>query len=373
MGGGLVPATWAPLDDVEVRRLLTTYRGTLGPAVAAARIVWHSPRPMSAAGLVEVGTATVFVKRHHPAVRSTASLVTEHALAAHVRQQGVAVPEVVVADDGSTVTEMAGARYEVHRRAEGVDLYAEVPSWRPYATAAHAASAGAALARFHAAAAGFAAPPRPLGPLMTSVVLVGARDPQAALVRLLSRRRALAAALTRLGAGDGLPRDCLRTLVRASRALRALPRRWGHGDWHPSNLTWSDHGPSATVAGIFDLGLANRTVQIHDVAVALERSCIDWLAPDGAPSADMTAVDAFLDGYASVRPPAAAEWRALTEVLPACHVEYALSEVEYFSAVAGSEVDAALAVTDYLVGHFRFFERGDGAALLTHLRAIPRC
>jgi len=372
MTGGLVPATWALLDDVEVRRLLAAYRRTLGPAVAEARVVWHSPRPMSAAGLVEVGTATVFVKRHHPAVRSTASLVTEHALVAHVRQRGVAVPEVVVADDGPTVIEMAGPRYEVHRRAEGVDLYAEVPSWRPYATTAHAASAGAALARFHVAATGFALPPRPPGPLMPSVVLVGARDPQAALARLLSRRPALATALARLGVRDGLPRDCLCALVRASRALRALPRRWGHGDWHPSNLTWSDEGPSASVAGIFDLGLANRTVQIHDVAVALERSCVDWLAPDGATSADVTALDAFLDGYASVRPPAAAEWRALAEVLPACHVEYALSEVEYFSAVAGSEADAALAVSDYLVGHCRFFERGDGATLLTHLRRRVR-
>lgn len=367
MDGTLVPAAWAPLEDAEVRRLLAGYRRTLGPAVAAARVVWHSPRPMSAAGLVEVGAVTVFVKRHHPGVRSAASLVTEHALAAHVRQRGVAVPEAVVADDGSTVAEAAGARYEVQRRATGVDLYAEVPSWRPYATTAHAASAGAALARFHVAAAGFAAPPRPPVPLMTSVALVGARDPQAAFGRLLSRRPALAEALAHLGAGDRLAPDCLRVVVRAGRALRSLPRRWGHGDWHPSNLTWSDRGPSATVAGVFDLGLANRTVQIHDVAVALERACIDWLAPDGAPRVDMAAADAFLDGYASFRPLAAAERRALAEVLPACHVEHALSEVEYFSAVAGSEADAALAAGDYLLGHCRFFESGDGAAVLTHL------
>lgn len=372
MGADLVPATWAHLDDAEVRRLLGAYRHSLGPGVGAARVTWHSPRPMSAASLVEVGTGTVFVKRHHPAVRSTASLVTEHALADHVRRRGAAVPEVVVADDGSTVTETAGARYEVQRRAEGIDLYAEVPSWRPYATTAHAASAGAALARFHLAAAGFVAPPRPPGPLMASVFLVGARDPQAALGRLLGRRPALARALARLGAGDGLPADCVGALVRAGRSLRALPRRWGHGDWHPSNLTWSDDGPSATVTEIFDLGLANCTVQIHDVAVALERSCVDWLAPEGARSADVAAIAAFLEGYASVRPPAPAEWRALPEVLPACHIEYALSEVEYFAEVTGSDADAGLALHEYLVGHCRYFESGEGAALLGDLRRLSR-
>lgn len=420
MHAELVPATWQPLDDDEVRDLLAAYRRQLGPGVAAARVLWRSPRPMSAAGLVELGEAetfprkhgqpttgdvsaetfprkhghattgdvsaetrvgddrahgrahasrTVFVKRHHPAVRSAAGLRTEHLLAAHLRRGGVAVPEVVEADDGSTVAELAGARYEVHRPAEGVDLYAEVPSWRPYETTRHAGAAGEALARFHAAAAGFDLPPRPFGPLMSSVGLSGARDPAAALDQLLAARPHLAIALDRLGASDGLHQHCLPALERASRVLGPLPRRWAHGDWHPSNLTWSDTGPAAVVTGVFDLGLANRTAPLHDVAIALERSTVDWLAADGQPSTDTAAVDAFLDGYAARRPRAAAEWRDLADVLPACHVEYALSEVEYFATVAGSEADAALAANDYLVGHCRYFEDGEGAALVEHLRA----
>jgi len=62
------------------------------------------------------------------------------------------------------------------------------------------------------------------------------------------------------------------------------------------------------------------------------------------------------------------EWPALADVLPACHIEYALSEVEYFSAVTGNETDAALAANDYLIGHCRYFAGGDGAALLEQLR-----
>jgi len=372
MDGSLAPSAWPPLDDTEVRDLLGAYRHCLGPAVTTARLLWHSPRPMSTAGLVGVGSTTVFVKRHHAAVRSAASLHTEHALAAHLRRHGVRVPEILVADDGSTVRSMARsgvfAHYEAQRLASGIDLYAEVPSWHPYSTPDHARAAGVALARFHLAASDFDAPARAPGPLMTSMMLAAAREPRAALARLLTVRPHLATALIRHGATDGLTADCLPALVRASRALRDLPRRWGHGDWHPSNLTWSDPGPSARVVGAFDLGLANRTAHVHDIAVALERSCVDWLATGGAPTADLTAVDAFLDGYAAERPGAVAEWPALADVLPACHIEYALSEVEYFSAVTGNETDAALAANDYLIGHCRYFTGGDGAELLEQLR-----
>ncbi len=368
MGATLVPATWPPLQDAEVRDVLAAYATRLGPAVGAATVRWHSPRPMSAAGLVDVGAATVFVKRHHRAVRSIASLRTEHALAAHLRRRAVRVPEVVVADDGATVRQLGDWRYEVHRLADGVDLYADVPSWRPYATAAHARAAGRALASVHAAAADFRARARPFGPLVTSMALAAARDPGEALARLFGSRPGLAAALARHGATDGLAADCLPALERASRALRALPRHWGHGDWHPSNLTWTGHGPSAAVVGVLDLGLANRTAHVFDLALAIERTGVDWLAVDGAPTVDLGAIDALLEGYAAVRPLSAAEWRALGDVLPACHVEYALSEVTYFATVVRDEADTALAANGYLVGHCRYFADGEGAALLAHLR-----
>jgi Ser/Thr protein kinase RdoA (MazF antagonist) len=368
MGTSLVPATWPALDDAEVQEVLAGYVGCLGPGVATARPVWHSPRPMSAGGLVEVGTTTVFVKRHDPRVRSIASLRTEHRLAAHLRRRGVAVPKVVVADDGSTVAQVAGGLYEVFARARGEDLYAEVPSWHPYASTRHAAAAGSALARFHVAAAGFDAADRAFGPLVSSVVLAGSSDPGAALDRLLEARPALAAALDRAGAAGAVHRHCVPALERASRVLRHRPRGWAHGDWHPSNLTWWGRGPTASVAEVLDLGLSNRTAAVHDVAVALERSFVPWLSGPGTRLADVDGVDAFLEGYGVRRSWGAGGWRDVADVLPACHVEYALSEVEYFATVAGSDADAALAANDYLIGHCRYFEEGEGAALLEHLR-----
>jgi len=368
MGASLVPAVWPPLEDAEVRALLAAYRERLGRAVTTAAVRWHSPRPMSAAGLIDVGAQTVFVKRHHRAVRSMASLHTEHALATHVRRRAVEVPEVVVADDGETVRQMGSWRYEVHRLARGVDLYTHVPSWHPYAMPAHARAAGSALARFHIAAADFVAPARSFGPLVTSVALAAARDSGAALDRLLAARPGLAAALARHGATDGLASECLPALERASRALRGIPRHWGHGDWHPSNLTWSKKGPDADVVSVLDLGLANRTAHVHDLALAIERSGIDWLPAVGTPTIDLDAIDALVEGYEAVRPLAAAERQALGDVLAVCHVEYALSEVVYFATVVRDETDTALAANDYLIGHCQFFSGGEGAALVAHLR-----
>ena len=74
---------------------------------------------------------------------------------------------------------------------------------------------------------------------------------------------------------------------------------------------------------------------MHDLAIAIERSTVTWLdlAESGQASADLEAMDALLDGYESVRPLSPAEATALPEILPVAHVEFALSEVEYFADV----------------------------------------
>ena len=146
---------------------------------------------------------------------------------------------------------------------------------------------------------------------------------------------------------DDFTRHLLPAINRACSPGRRLPRQWGHGDGHPSNLSWTSAGPDAQVAGIFDLGLANRTFAVHDLAIAIERSTVAWLdlAEFGQASADLAAMDALLDGYESVRPLSPAEACALPEILPVAHVEFALSEVEYFADVTGSTANASLPTT----------------------------
>jgi Ser/Thr protein kinase RdoA (MazF antagonist) len=203
---------------------------------------------------------------------------------------------------------------------------------------------------------------------MNSCAVITAADPPGAVSRLVAARPALAAYLTR----RSWPADFVHVLGplirRAAPLLAALRPQWGHGDWHPSNLTWTSAAPDARVAGIIDFGLANRTYAVHDLALALERAVVSWLdLPEtGTASADLAAAAFLLDGYQTVRPLTGAEAEALPRLLPVVHVEYALSEADYFTSVAVSTANADLAY-EYLIGHARWFGQPPGAALLGFL------
>jgi Ser/Thr protein kinase RdoA (MazF antagonist) len=336
MGKELAEPDWPPLTPAELVFL------------PGAEVIWHSPRPMSAAALVRSGGETVFVKRHHQLVRSGLQLAVEHEFCAYLGAHGQPVPSPLR-------LERAGEYwYEVLSLLDGVDLYRDAVSWSPYVCAAHASAAGAALARLHLAAAAFEHPERPFGPLMTSTSVVAAADPVAALDALIS---ATAGFARYPSLRSDFVRHVLPLISRAGPALRSLPAQWGHGDWHPSNLTWTSAAGDAQVAGVFDLGLANRTSVVHDLAVALERSVISWL---DMPSArfDAAMAGALLGGYESVRPLSSAERAALPLVLPVVHVEYALSEIVYFAGVVNSPANADLAY-EYLIGHARWFAAHD--------------
>jgi Ser/Thr protein kinase RdoA (MazF antagonist) len=373
MGRELAEPDWAPLTDDELRGVL----GRAGDPGGLGRqpvVIWRSPRPMSAAALVRHGDATVFVKRHHLSVRIPAQLAAEHAFAGHLRMHGQPVPAVLRLADGGgahgfqSVLRRGNFCYEAHQVADGIDLYRHTVSWSPYASLGHAYAAGVALARLHLAAADFGLPARPAAVLMNSCQVISAADPSAAANRLVAARPALAAYL----AGRRWPADFeayLAPLIRgAAPLLAALPPQWGHGDWHPSNLTWTSAAPDARVAGIFDFGLANRTYPVHDLALALERAVVSWLdLPEtGTATADLAAAAVILDGYQTVRPLSAAEAAALPRLLPVVHLEYALSETDYFTSVVVSSAHADLAY-EYLIGHARWFGQPPGAALLGFL------
>ena len=371
MGHELVAPDWPSLTDLEVNAVLARYgdlaqrHGDPGPT-----ILWRSPRPMSAAGLVRCRAGVVFVKRHDRRVRTAAQLRVEHALGDHLRAGGVQVPNVLRTIAGESCVTWGDSVYEVHQVVGGVDLYRDARSWEPFTTLGHARAAGAALARLHDAATGFDQPPRAPGVLTNSCDIVTARDPVEQVGRLLEARPGLARYLARQPWQDQLARYHVPAARRAAPLLAALSPQWGHGDWHPSNLAWTSAGPDAEVETVFDLGLANRTFAAHDLAIALERSTVSWLDLErtGRAQADLDAVDAILDGYQATRPLVPAELSALAEVLPVVHLEYALSEIEYFADVVGSQSNADLAYSTYLVGHTRWFEGDDGLALLERLR-----
>jgi Ser/Thr protein kinase RdoA (MazF antagonist) len=378
MGTELVAPDWAPLSDQEVRTVLAHYEGSDGGPGAddEAVITWPSPRPMSAAALVRRHNATLFVKRHDRRVRTPAQLATEHAFARHLRAGGVPVPAVLGTLAGPSTFAIGDWVYEVHEAAMGLDLYRDAMSWTPFTSLGHAWAAGAALARFHHSAAAFDHPVRPPGVLISSCEVITAADPLERVGRLLDQRPGLARQLDRRPWADDLTRHHLPAIRRVAPLLRSLAPQWGHGDWHPSNLTWTSAQPDAEVAGVFDLGLANRTFAVHDLATALERTTVSWLdlPVTGQAEADLDAVTALIDGYQAVRPLNAQELTAVAEVLPVVHLEYALSEVEYFGDVVRSEPNADLSYDTYLLGHTQWFEQGGGPVLVDWVRrkAIER-
>jgi Ser/Thr protein kinase RdoA (MazF antagonist) len=390
MGRAPVPPDWPPLTNAEVIQLLSAASdsaagdmsavGRGGDVSAAgdgpvgggggASVTWWSPRPLSAAAVVSWRGTSLFLKRHHVSVRTVGQLEAEHAFAAHLRRRGQPVPAIVPLGGGATAARRGDFVYEAQQLADGIDLYRDAVSWSPFASRAHAHAAGAALARLHLAAADFAGPERPPAVLTDGCAITMAADPAGRLGRLLGRRPGLARSLAGRSWRDDFSRHLLSPMSRARPLCEGLPRQWGHGDWHPSNLTWTCSGPDAQVAAVLDLGLANRTFAVHDLAIALERSTVSWLdlAESGQASADIEAMDALLDGYESVRALSPPEAAALAEVLPVAHVEFALSEVEYFADVTGSAANAELAYDGYLLGHARWFAGPGGSAVLAHLR-----
>jgi Ser/Thr protein kinase RdoA (MazF antagonist) len=120
-----------------------------------------------------------------------------------------------------------------------------------------------------------------------------------------------------------------------------------------------------TVETVFDFGLADRTCAVHDIATAIERTAIAWLRlGQGTDHADPAAARALLAGYARVRPLDAAELRTIARLLPLVHLEFALSEIDYFAGVVADAEQARLAWDGYLLGHAEWFLSAPGQEFL---------
>ena len=374
MDGSLVEPDWPALTLDELRKVFAQFEDVCEPE----RILTVSPRPFSAAGVVATGTKRVFVKRHHHAVRDREGLLEEHRFLSHLVEHEAPVPRVLKTAEGETVIEMGDWEYEVHETPPGIDLYEDAISWTPFRGASHAYSAGATLARLHLAARGFAAPPRKPRPLVASFTIFASFDPATAMARYLAARPSFAA--------HKAVHDCAERALELlapfhaelAPFLPALAPLWTHNDFHASNLFWSDTGPgagrAARATSIIDFGLADRTNAVHDIAHAVERNIVEWLIlvnnperPDDVPI-HLDHLEAFLDGYESIRPLSNEESAALAPMTALCHAEFALSEADYFLGALHSEEKAAMAYDGWLVGHALWFSSAPGRKLLSALR-----
>jgi Ser/Thr protein kinase RdoA (MazF antagonist) len=364
LAGDSTPPDWPALTTAEVETLLAGY-----PQVGrfdASR--WHSPRPLSAACLVEATRGSVFVKRHHHRVRSVATLGEEHRFIAHLRHAGLPVPAVLHDAQARAVVAMGDWVYEVHERAQGIDLYREAISWEPLPVSNHALVAGRMLARLHNAAEGYEAPQRDTHILVARSELILADDPIATLQAQLPSRPGLASYLAGRQWRSELSELLAPWHAVAQPRLVRQPRLWTHGDWHVSNLCWSDSHAGTHITDVLDFGLAAANFALFDLATAIERNAIAWLALD-ADAAHADIARALIEGYRQARPLDRAEVHLLADLLPLVHVDFALSEVEYFHAITPSRANADVAYDTFLRGHAAWFGTREGQSLLQAIRA----
>ena len=370
LDGSLVEPDWPPLTLDEVRTLLRQFPGIAEPT----KILSVSPRPFSAASVVLTQKDRVFIKRHHHTVRDKEGLLEEHHFLQHLHAHGAPVPGVYVNVQGQTAIEIADRAYEVHEVPTGIDLYEAAISWTPFQCAFHAYSSGQALARLHQAAQTYTAPRRQPRPLVASFTIFASENPASEINNYLAARPALA--------NDQVTRTACTEAIKLLAPFHAellpflpsLPSLWTHNDLHASNLLWNSTDPNAQATSIIDFGLADRTNAMHDIAHAIERNIVEWLALVENP-ADYEAVPihfdhlhAFLEGYESIRPLYREEAAALAPMAALCHAEFALTEADYFLTALGSPEKARVASVDYLVGHARWYRSPRGQTLIKALR-----
>ncbi len=366
MQGNHEAAVWPALAFAEVCDLLAGF-ATIGTPL---RLIWHSPRPLSAACLVQCANATVFVKRHHHSVRTVATLSEEHRFIEQLRNFGMPIPAILRDTSGNTARALGDWTYEVHAHAAGVDVYRDTISWVPLTNLAHARTAGAMLARLHEAAQNYAAPQRATHILVARSELLCARDPVAALQSQLPQRPQLASYLRQRDWQRELAAVLAPWHAAVQPRLMRQARLWTHGDWHVSNLCWSAAGGAATITSILDFGLAAATFALFDLATAIERNAIGWLhLEQGMDAAHADIAAALIAGYRQQRALDADAVHLLADFLPLVHLDFALSEVEYFHALADRD-KPDVAYDTFLRGHAAWFTTAPGRGLL---RAIHDC
>lgn len=369
LDGTLVAPDWPPLTAEEAHRVLSAYELS-GPF----EILSTSPRPFSAASIVNTGSGNVFVKRHAQSVRDAAALREEHRFMDHLRENDAPVPRVSRTNSGESTVVTGDWTYEVHEPAAGIDLYGDAISWTPFHSAHHARSAGEMMARLHLAAQDYDAPPRTGRPLVAGFSIFSSADPATAMKDYAAARPALQSYLAQRHCAQ----DALTLLAPFHRELAPhlphLAGLWTHNDFHASNLFWSGDEVGANATAVIDFGLCDQTNAVHDLAHAIERNIVEWLVlvndpahPEDVP-VHLDHLNALLEGYESLRPLSQAEALALAPMTALCHAEFALSETDYFLDALHSTESAWFACEGYLVLHSSWW-RGPGSRLLDWLRA----
>ncbi|MDL2172317.1 MULTISPECIES: phosphotransferase enzyme family protein [Asaia] len=386
---------WPLITKDEAKHVLAAFG-----LESKAPISWHSARPFSAVARVSnPGGQVWFLKRHHHQLRDRGALAEEHRLISHLSENGlpVACPRECTSESagsGSTILVSGAWCYECFPALAGLDLYRDTMSWEPYRSPDEAFEAGSALARFHRAGRSFKAPSRSTRPLVSALTpFLGEADPEIAFRGWVKAQPALSEALDRQGGLSPLIAALTPAITQARPFLKTPALHWGHGDWHGSNLIWDckEAGQSlpdrTIVRAPFDFGMADLTTRAFDIAVALERSMVDWMNPhavsptskrdfvhtdqsvDYATRPDHTA--AFLAGYDQEEALGPHDREEIAAMLPLAHVAFACSEVWYYDTLLRAPDTTEVTWETYLIGHLDWFDSPPGRNLCQLVATPP--
>jgi Ser/Thr protein kinase RdoA (MazF antagonist) len=339
---GLADRYWDPITDAEAQAVLG----------AGTEVVARHRRWLFAVARCRTQRGDVYLKRQPPMGRTLGQVAWQHRLANHLADRGVPAARAL------GLVEHGGHWYEVHEPAAGEDAYAGADTWDPFATEAHAAAAGAALARLHLAGADFPDPwPQPQAGFVVQLDTV-AMEPAEAVAALAGARPAVADHLAGRVWEDAAAEAYGAVFERLRPVVPELPRAPLHGDWQTNNLFFAGDD----VSGVIDFHQADYGPRTLDLAVAVERNCFFW---NRISAGDDTAFDlghaaALVRAYDAVAPLLAAERAAFADVLQACQFEYGISFLDYYWGVEGDHEKADWAWDTFVLGHARWWESGPG-------------
>jgi Ser/Thr protein kinase RdoA (MazF antagonist) len=378
----IVEQKWAPISLDEAEGVL----GRLAEPLHARALGAQSLRPTAAAAMIQTDQRLVFIKRYPRGIRSSTGIAAYHRFAAHVRSRGIPTPrflsfaERASGTDGAyvTVLEQSGNFYEVSSLAAGADRYVSALTWDSPQSLEEAKNLGSFMARLSLAARDFKHPEMEPNGLSNRFSVFFDSDIDAAIETWLGRNPVVKGCLRRTQRDLHSDLEAHRSFADrlAHNGYGLLEPCWTHGDPHISNFMWSGLAPNAVI----DFGLADLNTALFDVAMTIERNCIQWVCIMGgerdACRPDMAR--AILTGYQAVRPLSDREKALLPDVVALCQAQAGLNWITYYAALRSEEdrsdgahqrehdeeflINAAWCYDTCFVSHTQWFSSDEGRA-----------
>ncbi|MCH4161128.1 MAG: phosphotransferase [Bifidobacterium sp.] len=376
----MVVQRWPDVDLAQAQALCSS----LSEPVVAQRILSHSARPTAAASLVSTNVAPIFIKRYDRAIRDTPSITPYHRYAEYLGDHGITAPRFLhfnsqsstafsVDSSNDTVAVQGNAAFECYVAVEGEDRYAKALSWDSPSDLEEAHELGSYVASIDCASVGFAEARLPINGMSNTFGMFASGDIHGSLNLWLNQRPLVRRYL------ELTQRDIAHDVQvvepyagRVGKLYQTLPARWTHGDPHISNFLWHGKHPSAVI----DFGLSDQNTAIFELAMLLERHCIQWVdIMDGNEAAyrpDVAA--ALITGYCTVRPLSDIERLILPDILAICQAEAGLNWLQYYMKLPNRLQDADWCYDSCFLAHTRWFSTPSGQSLLRDIReCLEKC